>query len=67
MHFLLMMLIILFLNFLGPRSDEHVAKRELYNSIIETGEMPNLKTINPPGGTKDIFDIYITGMGLNIF
>jgi DNA-directed RNA polymerase beta subunit len=51
---------------LGPRSDEHVAKRELYNSIIENGEMPTLKVINPPGGTKDIFDIYILGMGLSI-
>ena len=51
---------------LGPRSDEHRAKREMYNSIIETGEMPSIPETTKTGGTKDIFNLYITGMGLNI-
>ncbi len=51
---------------LGPRSDEHKAKRELYNEIIETGEMPSLPESTKTGGTKDIFNLYILGMGLNI-
>ncbi|HQF36805.1 MAG TPA: hypothetical protein PLL26_04170 [Candidatus Dojkabacteria bacterium] len=51
---------------LGPRSDEHRSKRELYNEIIENGEMPNLPETTKTGGTKDIFNLYILGMGLNI-
>jgi DNA-directed RNA polymerase beta subunit len=51
---------------LGPRSDEHRSKRELYNQIIETGEMPSLPKSNKTGGTKDIFNLFILGMGLNI-
>mgnify|MGYP001766673688 CR=1 FL=1 len=51
---------------LGPRSDEHRAKREMYNSIIDTGEVPILPETVRSGGTRDIFDLYITGMGLNI-
>lgn len=51
---------------LGPRSDEHRAKREMYNSIIETGEMPSIPEVTKSGGTKDIFNLYVTGMGLNI-
>jgi len=51
---------------LGPRSDEHRAKREMYNSIIETGEMPSIPESTKTGGTKDIFNLYILGMGLNI-
>jgi DNA-directed RNA polymerase beta subunit len=51
---------------LGPRSDEHRSKRELYNEIIETGEMPSLPESTKTGGTKDIFNLYILGMGLNI-
>jgi len=51
---------------LGPRSDEHRAKREMYNTIIETGEMPSIVESTKSGGTKDIFNLYILGMGLNI-
>jgi len=51
---------------LGPRSDEHRSKREMYNSIIETGEMPSIPEVTKSGGTRDVFDLYITGMGLNI-
>ncbi|MDD4081788.1 MAG: hypothetical protein PHD05_00240 [Sphaerochaetaceae bacterium] len=51
---------------LGPRSDEHKTKRELYNEIIENGEMPLLPTVTKTGGTKDIFNLFILGMGLSI-
>ena len=51
---------------LGPRSDEHRSKREMYNSIIETGEMPSVPEVTKSGGTRDVFNLYITGMGLNI-
>ncbi len=50
---------------LGPRSDEHKSKRELYNTIIETGELQAIKPIKS-GGTRDIFNIYLTGLGLDI-
>jgi len=51
---------------LGPRSDEHKAKRELYNEIIENGLMPSLPVATRTGGTKDIFNLFILGMGLSI-
>jgi len=53
---------------LGARSDEHQAKQELYNQIIETGIMPDLpkESTKRVGGTKDVFNLYIKGMGLNI-
>lgn len=51
---------------LGPRSDEHRAKREMYNSIMETGDMPSIPESTKTGGTKDIFNLYVLGMGLNI-
>ena len=51
---------------LGPRSDEHRSKRDLYNNIIETGNMPSTLEITKIGGTRDIFDLYITGLGLEI-
>jgi len=51
---------------LGPRSDEHRAKREMYNNIIETGELQKIQESTKTGGTKNIFDLYITGMGLSI-
>lgn len=51
---------------LGPRSDEHRAKREMYNNIIETGELQEIPESVKTGGTKDVFDLYIIGMGLNI-
>jgi len=51
---------------LGPRSDEHNAKRKLYNEIIESGEMPTTSEPTKTGGTRDIFNLYILGMGLNI-
>jgi len=51
---------------LGPRSDEHKSKRDLYNTIIETGELPSAVEITKTGGTKDIFNLYITGLGLEI-
>lgn len=51
---------------LGPRSDEHRTKRELYNEIIENGELPSLPEVTKVGGTKVIFNLYILGMGLNI-
>jgi DNA-directed RNA polymerase beta subunit len=51
---------------LGPRSDEHRSKREMYNNIIETGMMPSVPEVTKSGGTRDVFNLYITGMGLNI-
>jgi len=51
---------------LGPRSDEHRVKRDMYNSIIETGIIPSVPDNPKKGGTKDIFNLYIIGMGLNI-
>lgn len=51
---------------LGPRSDEHKAKRELYNAIIESGETQQLPVSTKTGGSKDIFNLYITGMGLDV-
>lgn len=51
---------------LGPRSDEHRSKREIYNNIIETGELQQIPEFTKSGGTRDIFNLYITGMGLNI-
>lgn len=49
----------------GPKSDEHRSKREMYNSIIETGNMPTISKTTKAGGTKNIFNLYIIGMGLN--
>jgi DNA-directed RNA polymerase beta subunit len=51
---------------LGPRSDEHRAKRDLYNNIIETGDLQTIQQISKTGGTRDIFNLYITGLGLEI-
>jgi len=51
---------------LGPRSDEHRSKREMYNNIIETGELQPIPETPKTGGTKDVFNLYITGMGLQI-
>jgi len=51
---------------LGPRSDEHRAKRILYNTIVETGESPSEVEISKTGGTKNIFNLYMTGLGLQI-
>ncbi len=51
---------------LGPRSDEHRAKRTLYNDIVETGELSSIEEISRTGGTKNIFNLYMTGLGLEI-
>ena len=50
---------------LGPRSDEHESKRKLYNTIIETGELPSIE-ITKTGGTQDVFNLYVTALGLEI-
>jgi DNA-directed RNA polymerase beta subunit len=53
---------------LGPRSDEHRSKRNLYNSIIETGDSPTIESISTTatGGTRNIFNLYITSLGLKM-
>lgn len=51
---------------LGPRSDEHRSKRDLYNNIIDTGELQDIPEVTKSGGTRDIFNLYITGLGLEI-
>jgi hypothetical protein len=50
---------------LGPRSDQHIPKRAIYNNIIEYGETPNMPRTGY-GGTKDLFDIYMVGLGLEM-
>lgn len=53
---------------LGARSDEHRAKRVLYNKILETGESPSISevTTESSGGTKNIFNLYMIALGLKI-
>lgn len=50
---------------LSSRSDEHKSKRSLYNAIVETGELQSIE-IEKIGGTRDVFNIYLTGLGLQV-
>lgn len=51
---------------MGPRSDQHAAKRIMYNNIIENGETDLPETGYSTGGTHDLFKIYMIGLGLNV-
>jgi hypothetical protein len=47
------------------RSDDHISKREVNNSIITTGEA-NIPKESGRGGTSQLFNVFVTGLGLEI-
>lgn len=48
------------------RSDEHKSKRESYSDIIFNGDLINLTNTKHTGGTHQIFNIYMTSLGLEM-
>lgn len=51
--------------FFTIRSDDHRVKRQAYSSIMETGELVSLDdTRTGRGGTRQLFNIYMTSIGL---
>lgn len=51
--------------FFTIRSDEHRSKRRAYSEIIETGELISLPTQDAVGGTHQLFNTYMTSLGLD--
>lgn len=51
---------------LTARSDDHVAKRKLYLEILSNGELASMPKDSGGGGTTNLFNLYMRGMGLEI-
>ena len=51
---------------LTARSDDHVAKRKLYLDILSTGQLATMPKDSGGGGTTNLFNLYMKGMGLDI-
>lgn len=52
---------------LGPKSDQHKSKRALYNQIISSGVATLADTrVEEVGGTRELLQVYLRGLGLNI-
>lgn len=52
--------------FLTARSDDHVSKRKMYSEILTTGELASMPKESGGGGTTNLFNLYMKGMGLDI-
>jgi DNA-directed RNA polymerase beta subunit len=52
--------------FLTARSDDHVSKRKLYTDILSTGELATMPKESGGGGTTNLFNLYMRGMGMEI-
>ena len=50
----------------GARSDDHRSKKILYSGIIQSGQTVKIPPKETTGGTKDLFDLYTLGMGIEI-
>lgn len=48
------------------RSDDHQNKRKVYLDIINTGELASMPKDTGGGGTTNLFNLYMKGMGLEI-
>lgn len=51
---------------LTARSDDHISKRKLYLDILSTGELASMPKESGGGGTTNLFNLYMKGLGLDI-
>lgn len=49
---------------LTVRSDDHNSKRQVYTQVLQTGELADMPVRTGSGGTADLFNVYVQGMGL---
>lgn len=51
---------------LTARSDDHASKRRMYLDILATGELVDIPKDVGGGGTTNLFNLYMRGMGMEI-